>query len=401
MARLKCPRGEKPVTLCVPEETPTRLAGSGGLGAAEQRLHPYDVWARTGGGTKPVEKQWKKLGQLMMPFPYWGDGGQPGYDITSFFLRKALEPFRQAHGQDARVEWLNFAPSRQNGFSYGSAVFHRGPRTHRRELRITPPFHIAYDLRNEPDAREIGAVDDRYPDRAAPHILTLPGLMEERGAVTQGYPWAKSPPQIPVDDFGNRPALRVALDQALERGLAGLSAPSREKCPVGMKPVSACPSDLSPGATPDGQMFPYPMQSRYGLGAEVSETGQWLSFGNGVALDGLGAVLQHQDSFITFKKVRVIPVGSMRGWNIRAVSKKLSFSFRKEHKAGESNRVGVFYIENRGYYVSTRLIQNLMLLAQGKAVELVNSGFQHQLRPEDCAPFSVWLDQQVERGLGQ
>ncbi len=27
MARLKCPRGEQPVALCVPEETPTRFAG--------------------------------------------------------------------------------------------------------------------------------------------------------------------------------------------------------------------------------------------------------------------------------------------------------------------------------------------------------------------------------------
>lgn len=103
-------------------------------------------------------------------------------------------------------------------------------------------------------------------------------------------------------------------------------------------------------------------------------------------------------SFITLKKVKVIPDKVMRGWGHRTVNKKLTFSVSAPQTSMGLAR-GEFRIEGRGWYVNAETLPRLQRLAAGEEVELVNNSYTYQLEKEDLQPFSVWLDGLLEAGL--
>lgn len=179
----------------------------------------YDVWWRSGGATKPPEKRWKKLGKIEHWAPYWG-GAQMFTDGVRSELVKPLFDLLQKHPSFSRVPISQL--SRASVSTNPVTVMHlqlRPPGGRFRELVIAPPYNVIYDLRNHPQGDEYGAVD-------SPLVLGLPGMVEATGDVLQQWPWDRHGAVVPVAQIDERlPEVRVAIDQALERGLAGLGLP--------------------------------------------------------------------------------------------------------------------------------------------------------------------------------
>jgi len=302
----------------------------------------YDVWWKVGGATKPIDKQWRIIGQLELPYPYWGaEPVRDGYFEDSPIFKDVFWAMKEMVGrasEAARRAFNNVLVHRLRMRTVVEPVTvihfagNSGPRTHVQQWAITPPYNVLYDLRNDPHGNEHGA-------EAFPFVWGLPGLVADRGYVMRGgTPWP-APVEVPVNVEGkNLAAFRVALDQALERGLADFD------------------------------------EIR---GQSISDT----------------------YAYISFKKVKVGPEATFRKrYGGRAVSRKLSFVLRASH-IQEGKPFFTFHIDDLGWYPSHLLVERLRKLAEGGEVQLVNNSMVYKLAEEDLQFFSVWLDAVLERGL--
>lgn len=182
----------------------------------------YDVWWKVGGSTKPIDKQWRIVGRVELPYPYWGAKAVTDGDPTLF--GKVFWSMKEAIGRSDGAARRAFAgvpvyTLRMRMEVEPVTVIHAsgssGPRRYVQHWAITPPYNVIYDLRNDPHGAEHGA-------EALPFVWSLPGLVADRGYVVQGgTPWP-APVEVPVNVEGkNLDNFRVAIDEALEKGLAG------------------------------------------------------------------------------------------------------------------------------------------------------------------------------------
>lgn len=102
--------------------------------------------------------------------------------------------------------------------------------------------------------------------------------------------------------------------------------------------------------------------------------------------------------YITFDKVTFVPTDTMRNWNARQSSRKTTFSIQTKGSPGFET--SIFCVEDHCWYVSQKLFKDLMLLAEGtQPIFVANQAFAMQLKPEDRAPFVIWLRQVVEQNV--
>ena len=224
-----------------------------------ETMRPYVLWKRAGGATKPVEARWRREGVLQLPLPYWDlvervtEGRTPNersdFEIYGRFNSGAWTEYGQSYLQmmvaagvpdswlhSARygkwpevqhalfdffsdlspVEYLRHHFGRVTSFSFLTQTARRA-RSY--EWRLVPPMNKLFDLRNLPNAgAEHGVEPDPLDAGARPYVLGLPGMMHDIGCVVQGWPWQVDW-DVPMSEV-SIPEVQVAVDQAIERGLA-------------------------------------------------------------------------------------------------------------------------------------------------------------------------------------
>jgi len=206
----------------------------------------YDVWTRVGGATKQPEKRWKKIGQVHLKYPYWDalslvPEGEARNDLRMYGTTSAeqdgldprFNPWPELREQMNRLamqeqprwpyaQW-SYSPnmslsSGPDSLTVGSATTYiqNERKKSRRDYIIAPPYNKVFDMRTLPNGEE---------NADYPYVLGLPGMMEATGNVAVGWPWDR---HINVQNAkeGVLPEVGVAIDAALEKGLAGASSAS-------------------------------------------------------------------------------------------------------------------------------------------------------------------------------
>lgn len=242
-------------------------------------LYPYKVWKLTHNTRVPLERRWKVIGEVQLPYPYWnavktlqerlnlsegevedlrrygrfegkalteagwqyleertmGGTARPEFEAgdsgllvlyermrdsarhyTWPELRMQLEPLIEADVNADENPSVGF--DLFSALAAGIASVRPARRRRRHHYHISPPYNVIFDIRTLPGGGvEHGAAEN-------PYLLGLPGMVDAVGLVMQGWPWGGStypatPLDIPVSDLSVPEAL-VAIDRALEEGLA-------------------------------------------------------------------------------------------------------------------------------------------------------------------------------------
>lgn len=228
-------------------------------GSHADSMRPYVLWRRTGGSTKPVEARWRREGVIQLPLPYWdlverATAGRTQEDRVDFerygrFDEGAWTEYGQSYlqmmvaagapdswlqsarygnwpevqhalfnffGDLSQVEYLRHYFGRVTSFQF---ITQEARRKRRFEWCVVPPMNKVFDLRSLPNAgAEHGAGPDPLDASSRPYVLGLPGMMHDIGCVVQGWPWQVDW-DIPMSEVPI-PEVQVAVDQAIERGLA-------------------------------------------------------------------------------------------------------------------------------------------------------------------------------------
>lgn len=168
----------------------------------------------------------------------------------------------------------------------------------------------------------------------------------------------------------------------------------RAKCPVGFKPVSACPSDLQAGPTPHGDLLPRPTPEHYGLGASVS---------------GRGLQLGSRDVTVIGPNLKKLNPLQVSFWVPASpdFKKRVFATFTADSYGPYGDPMGLVDHESRASSDEIRkalmeghdsFSMRLIAVSSGSS-SLQNQPVAIQLTPAGAEAMLVWLDGLEEKGL--